>query len=330
MWLPLVLSFCAAFAALGDCPECKVDDLCASHQESDSKALDAARGKIRSKDLVERLAAIDAAAALTKQHENAPSRAVADLLAVALVDKDWGVRTKVVEKLLDGQHADATVKALVEALDGVRAEFAKVGKNNDRSAGAGSIMTPDGLGYAAALIDGLGALADDRCTNALVDVLKQLGPDAPSEFAQPLAKALLALGSRPAIEAVIDRLVAAEGSRSKARSGGGAGGGGAGGGGKGGGGSGGGGSGGGGGKNDRPKNGDRDGDGRRDQAADEGQRRMIHDGLAKIAADKELDGVPAFDDQVAQHWRDWFEKKAAKFPAKLGKLGSEAVKRKSG
>ena len=321
----LLLSWAATFAACGDCPGCKPDDLCAEHQEGDAKALDAARGKIRSKDVAERLAAVEAAAALTVAHANSPSRAVAETLAIALADKDWGVRGKALEKLLDGQHADATVKALVEALDDLRAQFAKVGRNNDRSAGAGSIMSREGLAYTAALIEGLGGLADDRCVNALVDILKQLGPDAPNEFAQPLARALIQLGSRTAVDSVIDRLVAAEGSRSKARSGGGAGGGGAGGGGAGGGGGGGG--AGGGGKNDRPRNpGDRDGDGRRDQPADEGQRRMIHEGLAKLAAEKELDGVPTFDDQVAQHWRDWFDKRAGKFPAKLGRLGPEPTK----
>ncbi len=313
----LLFLLATSFAPFGDCAGCKPDDLCATHQEGDAKALAEARGKIRSKDLAERLAAIDAAAALTKPHQNAPSRAVAETLAIALADQDYTVRGKALEKLLDGQHADATVKAVVDALDDLRAEFAKVGRNNDRSAGAGSIMTRDGLAYVSALLDGIGGLSDDRCVNAVTDILKQLGPDAPNEFAQPLSRALIRLGSRSAVDAVIDRLVAAEGTRSKARSGGGASGG------SGGGSGGGGGKGGGGGNR---QNGDRDGDGRRDQAADEGQRRMIHEGLAQLAKEKELDGVPAFDDQVAQNWRDWFDKRAGKFAAKLGRLGPEPVK----
>ncbi len=311
-------------ARLGDCSECKPDDLCGPHRQSEKKGLDEWRGTIRAKDLEQRLSAVRGVAALTKQHANAPSRAVADTLAIALLDDDFRVREAAAEQLADGQHPDAAVKALVRALDDVRAEFAKLGRDRERGSAGASILAKNGKGYADAVIDGLARLPDDRSVDALAGVLKQLGPDAPTELANPLTKALLQLKSRDAIEAVVNRLVSAEGSRGHAR-GGGAGGGKSGGGPGGGGGSGGGSGGRGGG--DKPRPGDRDGDGFRDHAGDEGQRREIHDGLAGLAREKKLDGTPNYDDQVAQKWRDWFEKHVAAFPAKLGRVGSTPLQR---
>jgi hypothetical protein len=313
----------AAFGS--DCSQCKPDDLCAEHQESEKKALDELRGKIRSKDAAERSATLKAVAALTKKHENAPSRAVADTLAIALDDDSFSIRAEAAELLAEGQHPDAAVKALTKAIDDLRAEYAKLGRNRERGSGDATLSGKGGARYTDAVIEGLAKLPDDRSVDALADVLKQLGPDAPDQFVVPLSKALLQLKSRPAVDAVVDRLVSAEGSRSHSRAGGGAGkaGGGAGGGGAGGG-AGGGGAGGGGkpggGGGRRP--GDRDGDGFRDRGADEAQRRAIHDGLAALAAEKKLDDAPPFDDQVAQRWKDWYEKHVASFPAKLGHVGS--------
>jgi hypothetical protein len=340
----LVFAFAIGWVPFGDCPQCKPDDLCAPHQESDQKALEVWRGKIRAKDVEQRLAAVREIAALAKQHENAPSRGAAESIALALADDDYGVRAAAAERLADGQHPDAAVKALTKALDDVREEFARVGKDRERGNSGVTLFGKNGKRYVDAVVGGLANLPDDRSVDALADVLKQLGPDAPNELVKPIADALLQLRSRPALEAVIDRLVSAEGSRSHSRGGSGggnkgggggggggsgggsgAGGGGAGGGAGGGGGSGGGGKGGGFGGGGRP-NGDRDGDGSRDFAGDEGQRRAIHDGLAAIARDKKIDVVPDYDGQVAQRWKDWFDKHAAAFPAKLGKLGSVPLK----
>jgi hypothetical protein len=316
VWLGLV-----PLPRASDCPQCKPDDLCASHQESERKAIEEARGRIRSKDVAKRIAALRSIAELTKLHENAPARAAVETLAIGLKDDDFDVRALAAELIGDGQHPDASVKALADALDDVRTAFARLGRDRDRGAGGNEIGGKGARKYVEAVTAGLGRLPDDRSVDALADVLRQLGPDAPDALVVPVVHALVQLRSRAAVEAVIDRFVSAEGSRGQARAGGARGGGGSGGGGAGGGGAGGGGGGGG-----RPRRGDRDGDGFRDRGAGEEQKRALHDGLASLAREKGLDDAPAYEERVAQRWKDWFDRHAGSFPARLGRVGSIPVK----
>src|SRR6185436_14848789 len=95
-----IFALATAWAPVDDCPKCKPDNLCAPHSEEEQKGLAERRGKLKSKDLGERLATLEGIAALTKPHENAPSRAVAEALAIGLADDDYEVRAKAAEALV--------------------------------------------------------------------------------------------------------------------------------------------------------------------------------------------------------------------------------------
>src|SRR5688572_4831428 len=196
MTLTSLLASALLSAAPGDCKECVPNDLCAAHQESDGKAIDKLRGKVRARDVQQRLDALREVAALTKGHENAPSRAVADTLALGLQDDDFEVRAVAAELLSSGQHPDEALKALVKALDDVRTQYAKVGRDKERGGGDAGFGGDGGAHYVEAVIGGLAKLPDDRAVDALADVVKKLQPDAPDDFVGPLTSALLALGSR--------------------------------------------------------------------------------------------------------------------------------------
>jgi hypothetical protein len=324
----LLASFVASIAVtclFDECKSCKPDDLCGVHQEAEQKALKELRGKLQSKDVAQREKALAEVAALTKAHENAPSRGVADTLAIALDDESFGIRAKAANFLVDGQHPDAAVKALTKALDDVREEFSKIGRRaQERGGGEHSILSGDGKLYVDAVVGGLAKLPDDRSVEALCNLLKQLPADAPSEAVLPVARALEQLGAREGIQTIVQRMVTGEGTNGGGGGGGARnGGGGAGGGGGGGSGGGKGGGGAGGGGRGRGGPGDRNGDGFKDRGADEGQKKELHQTMTEAASSRKIAGdAPKYDSQVAQAWKQWLEKHAGAFPAKLGHVGS--------
>ena len=58
--------------------------------------------------------------------------------------------------------------------------------------------------------------------------------------------------------------------------------------------------------------------------------RFIHGKLAEVAASRELQDMPAWnEDGVASEWRKWLKKNGSRFPRKLGKakLGQRPLQR---
>ena len=328
-WSSLALAFVFALpsAAPSDCPACKPDAICGPHVQAEQKVLDVAKPKLRAKEVAERRSALQQIADLSRGHLNAPSRTAAEALAIGLRDDSFDVRADAARLLGKEQHPDAAVKALTGALDDIREEVAKLGKGDGaRGGGAVSITSETGKAYVSAVCEGLAALPDDRGVDALADLLRQLEPGAADAVVVPIVHALATLDARDGIRAVVQRFVAAEGSRGKSKNGNSGGGraGGAGGG------AGGGGPGGGGGAGGRPGggragNGDRDGDGFRDKVASDDQKHALHDALHGAALAKKLDDSPEYGDHVAQAWKDWFDKHQSAFRAKLGKVGGAPV-----
>lgn len=136
--LILLAALAVAPLSLQSCPFCategRVVRLCEPHSTEERSALARERKRLDSKDPAARIAALEALAALTESHRNAPSERVAVRIASALGDEDFAVRSRAARLLGRPQHALTCLDALVEALgrtvqehDSANAEYEKLG-----------------------------------------------------------------------------------------------------------------------------------------------------------------------------------------------------------
>lgn len=107
------------------CDLCRSDgdevQLCGPHANVESRTLTEARVRLKyAKEPEERGQWLRAVAGLTREHENAPSPAVAELLASGLEDETPTVRTLAVGLLMEGQHGPTVAAALVTATHDLR------------------------------------------------------------------------------------------------------------------------------------------------------------------------------------------------------------------
>jgi hypothetical protein len=115
--LALLASMTSARAEV--CAACSMADetarLCAAHEQAESAALARFAADIGGADSERAMAALEALAALTSAHDNAPSERVARALARGLESEDLGVRRTALRLLRNGQHQATARSAVMEA-----------------------------------------------------------------------------------------------------------------------------------------------------------------------------------------------------------------------
>lgn len=195
--------FVSPALALDVCEHCEKAKLCSPHALAQKTLLGGLKAELAKGDVRDRVEALSAVAELTFEHENCRTKAVAKALIAALDDPALRVRTKVLGMLVDGQHAESTVSALVGRLGDIKRNmWGLVEWLRGKQGVHGS--ADDALGYTETLMEVSGEVPDDRVVKALAYALKAM----PTEMrGQPVAMAatrsLLELGTRDAVKTVI-------------------------------------------------------------------------------------------------------------------------------
>jgi hypothetical protein len=231
----LASALLAATLVLENCSACLVRGqevvLCSPHAAEDRVVITREAKRVRSGDGDQSIAALEAIAALTRAHENAPSPRVVKALAAGLQHESLAVRRRAAELLGPPQHATDALRTLLAALKDLDAEVRATNEELRRAlAGFGPAKPKKGskkdgidlkelegvlratnesleattrglqaLGRRAVLAERLGDFPDDRVVEALVLSEEISASDAGT-------RSLLLLGSRPAIEAVLSSL----------------------------------------------------------------------------------------------------------------------------
>jgi hypothetical protein len=207
-------------ARADDCATCTPTALCAVHQKEEAAAVAEVTPKLKSKDPSDRRFAIAALVALDAKHPLCPSLESAKLVAAALDDEKVAVRLEAVKALERGMHPDVSVGALATALEETHKELAKIpfGKGDWGGGAPGAKEDPkvverrkardELVGLAQQIVKGLRELPDDRSVAALADLLPTLSRWN-GELLSATADALLGLGARDGVTAVVQRLKSA-------------------------------------------------------------------------------------------------------------------------
>lgn len=210
----------ATVRAAGDCARCTPTALCATHQQEETAALTELGARLKSKDPFDRKNALTKLAELDHRHPLCPTLETAKLVATALDDADVAVRTQAVTTLAGGMHPDVAVRGLVDALTEARKELAKIpfgrgdwggGNNGDPPDPKAAERRTARTAWSTLLtecVTGLRKLPDDRSVAALAELLPTL-TRWQAELLAADADALLALGARSGVAAIIARLKAA-------------------------------------------------------------------------------------------------------------------------
>lgn len=115
---------------LDTCPACLVREkevvLCAPHAAEDREVVTRELKRVRSKNEEEQIAALEAIAALTRAHQNAPSPRVVKALAVGLDQDSLVVQATAGSLLGPPQHALDALDLLLDRLDRADRELAKI------------------------------------------------------------------------------------------------------------------------------------------------------------------------------------------------------------
>jgi len=125
----LVSFFVAVLLSLDTCSDCSCVGrdvkLCVPHAALERSTLDREGQGMKAKHEAAAIASLEAIAALTQQHSNAPSAKVAETLAAALEHESWSVRQRAAELLGPPQHAEIGLEALVRALADTKQHFSR-------------------------------------------------------------------------------------------------------------------------------------------------------------------------------------------------------------
>jgi hypothetical protein len=217
-----LLAIAALLLAQGkDCAACRVDPrraiLCAAHTEAEWSTLREARAALHSKEAAERIRALERVAALTQEHQNAPSVQVARFLADGLSDPSLEVRTRALELIVDGQHKKEAAKGVVRGLDEALRTWRELDvRLTETDADPGRSRTNVAVtvhellqvpAYVEAVLSALSAMRDERALIALVDFVQEPIDRTPGRFLAAGCEALLALDTRKGTEVVVDVLI---------------------------------------------------------------------------------------------------------------------------
>ncbi len=193
-------------APLDECEACRRSKVCTPHRNQDKAELKRLAPLLASKDAGQRMSALSVAAGLTEEHENAPGKEVAKVLARALADDQLEVRQLAIELLVDGQHPETAVTTVVAQLKGFERNMwslvgSMTGPDNEHG-------TPeDAMQYLEASMRACSEVPDDRVVKALSSLLGAYPAEMRGEpVAMAATHSLLELQTQGALEAVIKQL----------------------------------------------------------------------------------------------------------------------------
>lgn len=217
-------------AAAGECDDCQPlpdSKLCTSHESDEVELISKLRPKLDSTEERVRILALKRIAALTREHSNAPSIRVAELLASRAESESTQVRVRAISLLGDGQHPEVAVKETLRIVGKVQSQAVEVegsfrkimesgeptanpnspgqdvedviAKLEERKAVIESLMELESL--REALIRSMGGLRDDRVTKML---LQMEAVDAEYLGVSSIHDALLAHGTQAGVRRVIE------------------------------------------------------------------------------------------------------------------------------
>jgi len=191
---------------LEDCEACRPGKVCAQHRAEEKEELKRLAPLLKSEDPGQRMGALSSAAELTDSHENAPSKAVAKVLAEALEDDQLTVRETAIVLLADGQHPEIAVTSTVKVLKGFEKNMwslmgTMTGPNNEHG------TVEEAMQYLEASMRACSGLPDDRIVKALSTLLAAYPAEMRGEpVAMAATHSLLGLGTQDAVSAVIKQL----------------------------------------------------------------------------------------------------------------------------
>jgi len=213
----LCLGFVLAFDKCATCAlEGKDAHLCDVHAAEERKVCAQAGPRLRVKAEAERIAALDALAALTPPHENAPSAKVVVLIASVLDDDSYAVREHATALLGKPQNADSVLSALADALAEAEKERklcdGKLRKARERlmpehlldakrealvkEERAAAAELDALMHWRAVILERLAAIPDDRAVAAICE-------HTPRDLGVKGSEVLAYLGSRTAMDAFV-------------------------------------------------------------------------------------------------------------------------------
>ena len=273
----------------GDCAQCSETAICAVHLEAQATSIKELKPKLKEKAAPDRIATLKKLAAASAEHPGVPSQEIAELVADALADPSYAVRTEAAQLLAADLHPEVAVRSLLAALEQVRKDVSKMGGGGGRGGFGGDDdeEAKDPKAQAAAqearklrdemnlftrtLVVGLGKLPDDRSVEALAEFLVQISRRSSAELLTSTGESLLALDARKGIEAVVAKIKA-----SPPGSGGG-------------------------------------------RWGPDTTGKTLHELLIANARAKGLEGMPGWSEQEPPDWDKWFARNQKNYTAKLGK-----------
>lgn len=217
MFTTVCLGFVLAFDTCATCSlEGQDARLCDAHAAEERKVSVRESARLRAKDEAGRIAALDALAALTQPHENAPSAKVVSLIASALDDDSFAVREHATGLLTKPQNAESVLSALAQALsaaekqrklldDALRKARERLRQEHLPDARRTALAheetaAAENLGalmhWRTALLERLAAIPDDRAVAAICE-------HTPRDLGVKGSEVLVRIGSRAAMDAFV-------------------------------------------------------------------------------------------------------------------------------
>jgi hypothetical protein len=194
--------------ALGHCSECKPNQLCPKHLEQEQAAIREAKKALESKTPGDRIGALQKVAALDEEHWNSPSKKAAEFLADSLDDESFSVRQVAADLLAETRRPDVAFPALEKAVDAACVEAsANVGGGDGRAANVSQEKlqrSQDARTYLVGVCGTVARLRDDRSVRIVVGAFQRYSKVGVDDTTSSLSRLLMALGTRDALEPIVD------------------------------------------------------------------------------------------------------------------------------